>query len=122
MHVEIPALSHRDLESREEDTGYHSEAVRARVSAVRKRQLERDATVAQLLTARETEASCLLTESARRVLDRGFTRLGLSARAYHRVLRVSRTIADLDQSESIDSDHVAEAISYRQMDRGAATR
>lgn len=122
MHVEIPALSHDDLESRGDDGGYHSEAVRARVAAVRAIQFGRDGKVAHLLTTRETEGSCRITAAARRVLDKGFTRLGLSARAYHRVLRVSRTIADLDRSESIDHDHIAEAISYRQMDRGGTTQ
>ncbi|MGB6642448.1 MAG: hypothetical protein WBG67_16880, partial [Thermoanaerobaculia bacterium] len=69
------------------------------------------------MTSRLIEEHCRLDSAARRILDTAFERLGLSARAMTRILKVSRTIADLAASDSIRTTHVAEAIQYRAFDR-----
>ena len=98
-----------------------SQAVRARVYQARDRQLNRQGKLNAHLTPREVEAYCPLTEADGRLLDQAITRFGLSTRAYHRILKVARTIADLAESGQITTPQVAEAISYRALDR-AITR
>jgi len=70
------------------------------------------------LSNRETERDCALAGPEQALLDRAVERLGLSARAYHRVLRVARTIADLGASTTIEGAHLSEAIQYRRFDPG----
>jgi len=69
------------------------------------------------LSSRETETHCRLRPAEVELLDQAMQKLKLSARAYHRILRMSRTIADLDNAESIQIPHLSEAISYRSLDR-----
>jgi len=69
------------------------------------------------LTPRQMRRFCTLDESGRRLLEGAFNRMGLSARGYDRILRVARTIADLDESEAILARHVAEAVQLRSLDR-----
>ncbi|MCW8974698.1 MAG: ATP-dependent protease, partial [Sedimenticola sp.] len=69
------------------------------------------------LTGRLLEQSCLLTPQSRGLIERAMDQLSLSARAYHRILRLARTIADMEASEAILSTHIGEAISYRSLDR-----
>jgi magnesium chelatase family protein len=69
------------------------------------------------MTTRQMRRACELDASSRRLLDGALSRLGLSARAYDRVLKVARTIADLASRESIDASHVSEAVQYRALDR-----
>jgi magnesium chelatase family protein len=69
------------------------------------------------MTPRDLRRHCVLADGAESLLETAMTKLGLSARAYTRILKVARTIADLDQTDSITSTHVSEAIQYRSLDR-----
>jgi magnesium chelatase family protein len=90
--------------------------VRGRVLVARDRQRARGALNAHV-AAREVRRVCAVDKSGRRLLEAASERLGLSARAYTRILRVARTIADLAGDERIATPHLAEAIQYRSLDR-----
>jgi magnesium chelatase family protein len=111
LKLEVPRVAHADL--RAGTPGESSAAVRARVIAARARQQTRAGQPNASLGNREVERDCALDAPLHALLDRAVERLGLSARAYHRVLRVARTIADLDGAPRIDAAHLSEAIQYR---------
>ena len=119
LHLEIPALSHAELTAGA--AGEPSAAIRARVVAARARQVARFAGTAihanARMSGRQTRRVCALPPDAARLLGLAVTRLGLSARAHDRLLRVARTIADLAAADAIATEHVAEAIQYRTLDR-----
>jgi len=119
LHLEIPALSHAELTA--SAAGEPSAAIRARVVAARARQVARFAGTAihanARMSGRQTRRICTLPPDAARLLGLAVTRLGLSARAHDRLLRVARTIADLASAEAIATEHIAEAIQYRTLDR-----
>ncbi|MEG0541353.1 MAG: ATP-binding protein, partial [Angelakisella sp.] len=98
-----------------------SAQVKARVEAARRRQQERYAADGIGCNARLTPSLlrryCALTPDADRLLGAAYDKLGFSGRSYDRLLKVSRTIADLDSSDTVNADHIAEAIQYRNMDR-----
>ena len=99
--------------------GESSLAVRARVLAARERQTTRPGRAARLNAAvqgRTFERLCVLDEVSRRLLERSAERLHLTARGFHRVLKVARTIADLAGEATIRTDHLAEALQYRMVD------
>jgi magnesium chelatase family protein len=100
--------------------GEGSAEVRRRVVAARRRQLERQGKPNARLTPRELERHCPIEPAARRLLDAALKRLALSARAYHRVIKVARTSADLAASDGLSTTHVAEAVRYRELDRAVA--
>jgi magnesium chelatase family protein len=113
--VETAALS-------ETSAGEDSATIRARVQKAREIQAHRFGTIPNIHTNSQmppklVEEICRLDEPSRRLLENAANRLQLSARAYHRILRVARTIADLDGSEAIKAQHLAEAITYRTLDR-----
>jgi len=114
LKIEVP----RPLESEMTDEAEPeaSPAVCARVTAARERQHERQGKPNAWLTPRETATRCALESEAESLLKQAMARLSLSARGYHRVLRVARTIADLDGSDRIGPAEVAEAIQYRRID------
>jgi magnesium chelatase family protein len=119
MHVEVPAVTLRELRGQPTE---RSAAVAGRVREARERQLRRlgRAHPEPINAAMGPEAlrvHCQLADEARALLDRAFDRLRLSARALSRILKVARTIADLDGSDAIRSPHVGEAIQYRSLDR-----
>ncbi|HKJ08983.1 MAG TPA: YifB family Mg chelatase-like AAA ATPase [Gammaproteobacteria bacterium] len=116
MQIEVPRPSWDQLQG---PPGESSAAVRGRVEAARHRQRPRG-TVNAELQGEALTAHCGLSPSDRHLLQRALERLGLSARAYHRILRVARTIADLDRAEHIATAHLTEAIQYRCLDRGPA--
>jgi magnesium chelatase family protein len=91
--------------------------VRARVVVARDRQLERAGKPNAALNNREVQRDCALAPADRNLLERSLDRLGLSARAYHRILRVARTIADLSANDCIGTPHLTEAIQYRRLAR-----
>jgi magnesium chelatase family protein len=91
--------------------------VRARVEAARQRQLARAGVANHQLGAKQIDTLCALDGEGRALLEQAGTRLGFSARAYHRIMKVARTIADLDGQERIAPAHVGEAIQYRCLDR-----
>ena len=85
----------------------------------RERQRNRSGCYNALLNNQQIENTCRLDEAGRQLLEQAIDRLGLSARAYHRVLKVARTIADLAAEETIRTAHLAEAVQYRCLDRGS---
>ncbi len=93
-----------------------SAAIRSRVERARDRQLERQATANARLLPADVARHCVPEAAAEQLLAKAMTRLALSARAYHRVLKVARTIADLAECDRINATHVAEAIGYRSME------
>ena len=115
LHVEVPRVRAADDSGPAES----SAAVRDRVARARAVQIARAAKPNQALSVSEIGRHCALAPGSRRLLSRAMEKLHLSARARDRVLRVARTIADLAQCERIDDVHVAEAISFRTLDRGA---
>lgn len=120
IHIDVPAVPYRELSN--EYSGEKSETIKKRVVEARAIQLQRfkdDKIYANgQMKTRHMKKYCKLSDDAHSLLDTAMQRLGLSARAYSRILKVSRTIADLDNSESIQSHHIAEAIQYRTLDRG----
>ena len=115
LHIEVPNLPRTEL--REDTTREPSTQVRARVIAARNRQLQRCGQPNNLLGNREIEQFCRLNEPDERLLDAAIEQLGLSARAWYRILKVARTIADLAHSDLIQTTHLTEAITYRQLER-----
>lgn len=119
LHIEAPALSIADL--RTASIGENSATIRRRVQAARARQTERLAASRTSCNARmghsETRRHCPIDEGLGNLLQQAMEQLSLSARAYDRILKVARTIADLAGSDSITSPHLLEAIQYRSLDR-----
>jgi magnesium chelatase family protein len=120
IHIEVPAVNYRELSS--EYSGEPSEKIRQRVERARQIQIERfqrDSIYCNgQMKTRHIKKYCVLTKEAKRLLESAMQNLGLSARAYSRILKVSRTIADLEGSEQIQAHHISEAIQYRTLDRG----
>jgi magnesium chelatase family protein len=114
LKLEVPRVAHAAL--RASSPGESSADVRARVVAARGRQLARAGKPNAALTNREADTCCALDTRSHALIDRAIERLGLSARAYHRVLRVARTIADLAGCEHMGAEHVSESIQYRRLD------
>jgi magnesium chelatase family protein len=115
--VEVQPVPIGDLTAQPE--GEASEPVRRRVLAARERQLSRLGRAARLnanLHGRALERVCALDDTGRRLLERSAERLHLTARGFHRVLKVARTIADLAASSSIAPGHLAEALQYRMVE------
>lgn len=117
MHVEVPNVAGEILRVRSAGTAESSECVRVRVAAARARQMQRSGMANGKLNNREIERNCRLSAAQADLLQRAVERLGLSARALHRILKVMRTIADLANCEHIRDEHLSEAISYRRLGR-----
>src|SRR5687768_12380192 len=121
IHIDVPAVKFRDLTGQTPPETDDSATIRQRVIAARERQLQRlekeHIFSNSAMTPRMIRHYCCIDTESEQMLERAMTRLGLSARAYDRILKVSRTIADLEGSEDIRSAHVAEAVGYRSLDR-----
>jgi len=120
LHVEVPAVKFREMSAAQ--TGETSAQIRERVVTARKIQTARFANKTKVtcnarMGARELKSFCELEEPTRELLKNAMTEYNLSARAYDRILKVARTIADLDGAAKISSEHVSEAIQYRSLDR-----
>lgn len=115
IHVEVPTVSHDKLQ--EEPAGEPSRVLREAVDAARQRQLERQGCLNKDLAVQAMDRHCALAPAARNLLHRAMDRLGLSARAYHRVIRLARTVADLAGEDAISETHIGEAIQLRCLDR-----
>ncbi|MGD8690417.1 MAG: ATP-binding protein, partial [Gammaproteobacteria bacterium] len=117
LHVEVPRPPREALRPGAGEPGEPSEAVRQRVVAARDRQIRRTPYPNARLTNADIEQLCRPAPDAARLLDAASEKLGLSARAYHRILKVARTIADLAGDQVIAVSHVSEAIGLRCLDR-----
>jgi len=120
LHVEVPQVKFREISA--ERTGESSAEIRKRVVDARKRQQQRFADKPKItcnarMGTRELKQYCTLDSATMDMLKFAMNDLNLSARAYDRILKVARTIADLAGSEKILGDHVSEAIQYRTLDR-----
>ncbi len=117
MHLEVPRVPHEVLRKGSPDGEESSLAIRERVMAARMVALNRSGKPNASLAANEVKLFCDLSEQGHQLLEQAMERFGLSNRAYHRILKLSRTIADLSQSANIEIPHLSEAISYRKLDR-----
>ena len=121
IHIDVPAVKFRELTGETPSDIEDSASIRKRVISARGRQHARLANEGifsnAAMTPRLIRRYCRIDLESEAMLERAMTRLGLSARAYDRILKVSRTIADLEDSDEIQSAHVAEAVHYRSLDR-----
>jgi magnesium chelatase family protein len=120
IHIEVPAVKFRELSS--SASGERSIEIRKRVNSAREVQSERFSGIKGLyknadMSSKEIRKFCKLGSNSEELLKMAMTRLGLSARAYDRIIKVSRTIADLEKSVNIEPQHISEAIQYRSLDR-----
>jgi len=114
LHIEVPAVPYKELRGR--DDGVSSAEIRERVCRARARQRQRGFYNAHIPPS-TLRKLCALDDAGERTLEMAVRRLGLSARAHDRILKVARTVADLDQAEAVSSKHLAEAVQYRSLDR-----
>ncbi len=121
IHIEVPAVQYKELRGGAAAEG--SAQIRTRVMAARQIQKQRFSKAKEKIYAnaqmntRQIRAYCELSADAERLLERAMQQQGLTARAHDRILKVARTIADLEAAESLTVAHLAEAIQYRTLDR-----
>ncbi len=120
IHLQVPSLKYEELTGKNTE-GEHSSAIRERVIKARQKQNTRHNKKRLLLnahlSAKQTEDLCRIDAEAASLLKSAVLNMGLTARAYHKILKVARTIADLAQEELISVEHISEAIQYRALDR-----
>jgi len=120
IHINVPSVKFKEISS--DACGEKSDIIRERVNTARKMQLERFKNEENIycnahMQSKDISNYCRLGEKSKSLLNLAITRQGLSARAYDRILKVGRTIADLEGCEDIDTTHIAESIHYRSLDR-----
>jgi magnesium chelatase family protein len=117
IQIEVPGLSRQELLGESSGLCENSATIRARVRTAWERQLNRQGNANARLGQAQTSRYCALSRPCANLLAEATEKLGLSARAFHRILRVARTVADLDACENIGAVHLSEAIGYRRLDR-----
>ncbi|MGQ0620307.1 MAG: YifB family Mg chelatase-like AAA ATPase [Panacagrimonas sp.] len=122
LQLFVPRVEHEALTAAPDPNTETSAKVRERVIAAYTRQLERAGKPNARLTPKEIERDCALDAAAKTLLETAMARLGLSARAYHRVLKVARTIADLAAATDVGAAQIAEALRLRELDRATRTQ
>ncbi len=115
IHVEVPTVKYKEMAG--DSTGEPSDKIRVRVEAARAIQRNRLGRVNAQMSPKELKEFCRLDDECQELLKMAMTELNLSARAYDRILKVSRTIADLEPSDAIKPQHIQEAIQFRSLDR-----
>jgi len=119
IHIEVPTVSFIKLRS--EQSSYDSATIRQQVTAARQAQQKRfgenKTTTNATMTHRQVSKFCQLDQTAEMVLKNAMAEFGLSARAHDKICKVARTIADLAGEENVSAEHIAEAVSYRKLDR-----
>ena len=116
MQIEVPAVPQQEL-MKQQITGEKSSVIRQRVEKAYQLQLNRQGKTNSSLSVKEIDQHCALDDASENLLTQAISRLNLSARAYHRILKLARTIADLAGIEKINNQHTAEAIQYRRLDK-----
>lgn len=117
MHIEVPSVPIHVMQDQSGHTEEDSQTVQQRVIKARNTQLKRSKVANAQLNNKQVDNQCRLQKTDQQLLERAIEQLGLSARAYHRILKVARTIADLAEQKDILTPHITEAISYRRLDR-----
>jgi magnesium chelatase family protein len=127
IHIDVPAVNYKEMRAAADPES--SARIRERVVRARELQLQRFSSVPRTnaprakiysnaqMTPQNIRAFCELTPDCERLLERAMTQQGLTARAHDRILKVARTVSDLEGSKSIEPKHIAEAIQYRSLDR-----
>jgi len=119
IHVEVPNVQYKDLAS--DSDCESSEEIRERVTKSRERQLERfqdlKYSTNSRMSTKQIKKHCSLDSQAEELLHQAMTELNISARGYNKILKVGRTIADLDHSDTVRLEHISEAVQYRNLDR-----
>ena len=117
MHIEVPKIPFSQLRHHQPTELEKSADIQQRVSKCRERQIERNGHPNYLLNNQQIQTHCALSDQSYRLLESVTEKFNLSPRAYHKILKVARTIADLAESTPIEHHHVSEAVSYRRLDR-----
>ena len=120
IHIEVPAVKYKELRS--DGKIEESSAIRERVMRAREKQSRRYAGEGRVFSNAQMPPKlirkyCAISEEGEKMLENAITRMGLSARAHDRILKVARTIADLNGAENVETHHLGEAIQYRTLDR-----
>lgn len=121
IHIDVPAVNFKELRGRDVPVGESSKEIRERVLKAREIQLKRFAGEKvfsnSAMSPSQIRKFCALDTDGENLLEKAMLKQGLSARAHDRILKVARTVADLEASENINSSHISEAINYRSLDR-----